>query len=96
MRPPRTPEFLARESFRLRRVMDAARLLPVVGFILVLLPLLRHSPETEAPPTASEAVYLFAVWAGLIVIAYALSLWLRRALDPGKPGSRAGSGEGEG
>jgi hypothetical protein len=88
MKPPRTPQFLGRDSYRMRRVMDAARILPVFGLILLLLPLMRHSPEFEAPPTAAEAVYLFMVWAVLIIAAFLLSLWLRRALDPSESSKR--------
>lgn len=80
MKPPRSPEFLARESYRMRRLMDAARLLPVFGLLLFLLPILRLSPASEAPPTAAEAVYLFAIWVALIALAFVLSLVLRRAL----------------
>ena len=85
MKPPRSPEFLARESYRMRRMMDAARLLPVFGLLLFLLPILRHTPDGDPPPTGSEAVYLFAIWAGLIALAFGLSLVLRRALAP-RPG----------
>ena len=64
MRPPRPPEFLARRSYRLRRLMDAARLLPIFGLLLLLLPMLRAGSDAAAPPTAMEGVYLFAVWGG--------------------------------
>ena len=82
MKPPRGPEFLARGSYRIRRLMDAARFLPALGLVLLLLPLLRGEPEAEAPSTASETVYLFAVWIGLIIAAFLMSLGLRRTLDP--------------
>jgi hypothetical protein len=90
MRPPRPPEFLARRSYRLRRLMDAARLLPIFGLLLLLLPMLRADSDTAAPPTAMEGVYLFAVWGGLIVMAYVASLWLRKTLDqPAQPAQPA-------
>ncbi len=79
-RPPR-PQFLARDSYRMRRLMDAAKFLPLFGFVLLLLPLMRHSPDVEAPPTASEMVYLFLVWFGLILLALLMSLGLRRVLS---------------
>ncbi len=81
MSKPTPPEFLARGSYRMRRLMDAARFLPVFGLVLILLPLMRHSPDTEAPPTANEGVYLFLVWIALILSAFLMSLGLRRALD---------------
>jgi len=85
MRPPRPPEFLARRSYRLRRLMDAARLLPIFGLLLLLLPMLRAGSDAAAPPTAMEGVYLFAVWGGLIAVAYVASLWLRKTLDQPAP-----------
>lgn len=89
MKSPRTPQFLGRESYRLRRLMDAARMLPIMGLVLLLLPLMRHSPELDAPPTATEGVYLFVVWAVLILAAFLLSVRLRRALDISDAGTEA-------
>ncbi|GLS87193.1 hypothetical protein GCM10010873_21670 [Cypionkella aquatica] len=40
MRGPRAPLFLARAVYRQRRWRDAARLLPIFGLFLLLLPLL--------------------------------------------------------
>ncbi|MCC5960975.1 MAG: hypothetical protein JJU08_16710 [Rhodobacteraceae bacterium] len=83
--PSRTTQFLARDTYRMRRLMDAARMLPVVGLVLLLLPLMRLDSSAENPPTAAEAVYLFLVWISLIVIAFVMSLWLRRTLGPPRP-----------
>jgi len=80
MRRPRLPIFLERQAYRRRRAMDAARLLPVVGAVLLLLPLLWAPQQTEAPDTAAGGQYVFAVWLGLIVAAFLVS----RRLD-GKP-----------
>ncbi len=82
---PRSPEFLERNTYRLRRLMDAARFLPVIGLILLLLPLMRHSGDGIAPPVAQEAVYLFLVWIGLVLAAFLMSLGLRRALTAPPP-----------
>lgn len=76
-----TPLFLARRSYRRRRIMDAARLLPLVGLVLFLLPMLWHPGETPVPDTARGMIYLFAVWAGLILAAAALARGLAPALD---------------
>ena len=86
MKPPHSPQFLARDSYRIRRLMDAARFLPVFGLFLLLLPLMRHDYSTDAPPTAVESVYLFLVWIMLILAAFVMSLGLRRTLDPPKTG----------
>ena len=84
MKPPRSSQFVARESYRIRRLMDAARFLPVFGLMLLLLPLMRGTSGPEAPPTAAESVYLFSVWIGLVLVAFLMSLVLRRTLDPPK------------
>lgn len=81
MKSPRTPPFLARDSYRLRRLMDAARFLPVFGFVLLLLPLMREDPETGAASAASEGVYLFAIWLALILGTWLMSRGLRKVFD---------------
>lgn len=80
------PLFLARETYRRRRLMDAARLLPVVGLGLFLVPLLWIGPS-GGPGTRMGVVYLFAVWAALIAAA---GLIARRLSGPLKKG-----GEGD-
>ncbi|MGD9919378.1 MAG: hypothetical protein AB7U46_15300 [Paenirhodobacter sp.] len=77
--PP--PLFLARRSYRRRRMMDAARLLPVLGAILFLLPGLWHPAETPAPDTGRGGLYLFAIWCGLVAAGFALARGLAPALD---------------
>ncbi|MGL4311193.1 MAG: hypothetical protein ACRCSU_11965 [Paracoccaceae bacterium] len=74
IRRRRRPVFVARASYRLRRRIDALRLLPFVGGFLVLLPVLwRIGQAEDAPPTARGTVYLFVVWAGLVLAAGILS-----------------------
>ena len=63
MRAPVEPLFLARRTYRRRRLMDALRLLPWLGAFLFGLPLLWRDPTT-----AHGLLYLFAVWAVLIVL----------------------------
>ena len=74
--------FLARGTYRRRRLVDAARALPFVGVFLFVLPVLWGG---EAPVrTAWGGIYVFAVWAALIVAAGLLShLLIRRAGDDG-------------
>lgn len=62
----RPPVFVGRESYRVRRWRDAARLLPVLGLALWLVPLLWPAGETR---NGAILVYIFAVWAGLIAAA---------------------------
>ena len=65
MRGPRAPLFLARAVYRQRRLRDAARLLPLVGFFLLLLPLM----WSDTAGAGRTAVYVFGVWALLIGLA---------------------------
>ncbi len=76
------PLFLHRDTYRHRRLMDAARLLPLFGTALLLLPLL----WAEDHATAAGAVYIFLAWIGLIVIAAVLS---RRLSAPLRDRDRA-------
>jgi len=76
-----TPLFLARRSYRRRRLMDAARLLPLLGAVLIGLPTLWHPGDTPEPDTARGLIYLFAVWALLVLAAAALARGLGPALD---------------
>lgn len=52
---------------------DAARLLPLLGLFLILLPILWRPAESPEPDTASGGIYLFAVWLILIVAAFLLA-----------------------
>jgi hypothetical protein len=85
MRPPVEPLFLARRTYRRRRLMDALRLLPWLGAFLFGLPLLWGDPTT-----AHGLLYLFAAWALLIVLSFALAR--RFAADPGTDAEPPGDG----
>ncbi|MDR0808976.1 MAG: hypothetical protein LBE86_07610 [Gemmobacter sp.] len=63
----RGPIILARRAYRQRRLRDAVRLLPLAGAFLFLLPILWSSPEGNV--TATDGIYLFAVWLGLVALA---------------------------
>ena len=85
MRPPQPPLFLGRAGYRSRRLSDAARLLPVLGAFLLLLPILWSPAQTPAPDTGADGIYLFMVWAGLIAGAAALAPLLRGKTDQAEP-----------
>ena len=72
MNTRRKPLFLGKSSYRQRRLRDAAQLLPVCGLTLWLIPLL-WPQGAGGQPTSSAVLYVFAVWAGLIVAAFLLS-----------------------
>lgn len=64
--------FLARQAYRRQRLMDAARILPILGAILVFLPMIWVSEE--APWSMGHAiVYFFGLWAGLVAISAILA-----------------------
>ena len=65
--------FLNQGHYRRRRLRDAARLLPILGTVLFVLPLLWRHDEASAPGTALVAIYLFLVWGMLIAAAAVLS-----------------------
>ena len=68
MRRPVRPLFLARAPYRQRRLRDAARLLPLLGFLLLLLPLLWTDGERRTL-VSGEVIYFFGVWVVLIGMA---------------------------
>lgn len=77
---PRNPRplFLAPTGYRQKRVRDAARVLPVLGAMLFLIPLLwTPSDAPGGVGNAAALLYVFVVWAALIVATFALSRLLR-------------------
>ena len=67
------PLYLARDSYRQRRLGDAARLLPVLGFLMLLLP-------GFMTITVEALIYIFSVWAFLIVLVGLMSRPLSRSV----------------
>jgi|EBPBio282013_DNA_FD.fasta_scaffold119202_1 hypothetical protein len=78
-RRPRRPLFLGRDTYRLRRWRDAGRLLPLVGAILWMLPLMWPRGGTG---NALALTYIFLVWVGLVVAAQVIAPRAARAGDP--------------
>jgi hypothetical protein len=87
----RPTTFLARDTYRRRRLIDGLRVLPFVGALLFLVPLL--GAETTGRATAYAGMYLFAAWFLLIVGAALMVRALARSpggvgADPLEPGLR--------
>lgn len=80
MSDKRSPLFLARGSYRQRRLADAARMLPVLGAVLLMLPLLWPRSGDEVPTTSAAMLYVFGCWMLLVVAALALAHWLDPAV----------------
>ena len=77
-RGPR-PVFLERSSYRRRRLLDALRLLPLLGVILWMIPVVwpeGQAPDAEPVATSRALFYVFGIWCGLIALAAALSVLL--------------------
>lgn len=67
------PVFLEKASYRRRRIVDAVRLLPVLGMLLWAVPVLWIHGETT---NSSALIYVFGVWIALMVMAAVLSRWI--------------------
>ncbi|WP_245191012.1 hypothetical protein [Jannaschia formosa] len=77
VRPSRAASAAQRRAWRRERLRDAARLLPVLGLGLMLLPdLVLSGSDAARGATRPWGLYLFAAWGGLILLA----VWLARAL----------------
>ncbi|WP_254430124.1 hypothetical protein [Ruegeria sp. HKCCA4812] len=72
--------FLERQSYRRRRLADAARLLPFLGAALLALPLLwpDQPGKGEAVPLSSAMYYIFVCWGALIVVGLVFGVAARR------------------
>ncbi len=79
------PVFLERKGYRRRRLMDAVRMLPFLGLVLWMVPLMWSVPDAgEGPETTSISdalTYIFGIW-GLLVLG-AFLLWGRTRAAPG-------------
>lgn len=104
-RPARTgstappPVFLERQSYRRRRLSDAARLLPLLGALLFAVPLLWPQGDAgDRMPTSSAILYIFGIWASLILVNVVFGRLSRRsgtgegAVDSGDGGPETGDG----
>lgn len=76
MSPERRPVFLARRTYRHRRLADAARLLPIVAGVFMVVPLLWQGPDGD-PGTATVMIYIFVLWAVLVGLSALVSRHLR-------------------
>ena len=77
----RRPLFLDKTHYKRSRAIDAARILPIAGFVLLLLPILWTGNDSIGIMQA--ALFLFGLWALMIVAALLLSRFLRDpAPDP--------------
>lgn len=78
MREP--TQFLDLKTYRLRRLMDAAKMLPILGAVLFGFPLINLFSEPDEPKLlGATAIYLFLIWLLLIICAAVLARRLQEA-----------------
>lgn len=75
MRGPhsRMPLYLARASYRQRRLRDVVRVLPIVAFVAWILPVM----SGLVPATSAVGLYIFAGWIVLILASVLVTSSLR-------------------
>ena len=80
---PNSP-FVERRTYRRRRLMDMARLLPILGALLFAVPLMWPNPDPYPAPdthggmmTSAAITYIFLVWGGLILASLAFGVAVR-------------------
>ncbi|MFB0940712.1 MAG: hypothetical protein QMB34_07175 [Paracoccaceae bacterium] len=67
--------YLERRRYRSRRIIEALKVLPVLGIVLFGVPLL----WSEGVKTSDAMIYFFSVWLALVFAA----VWLARRLGAG-------------
>jgi len=81
---PKSKIFLEQAGYRQRRLRDAVRLLPVLGIVLLSIPLLWPDEDPEMTYSSGALVYIFAVWVLLILLSAFMSRMMRA--DSDEPG----------
>ena len=68
--------------------MDAARAAPVLALILWLIPLIWPQSGDHTVSSATALIYIFFVWAGVILLTWGVSRLLADVADePSDPGT---------
>ncbi|MCK0149247.1 hypothetical protein MWU54_04380 [Marivita sp. S6314] len=81
-RPVASAVFHERKTYRRRRVIDAARIAPFLTVFLWSIPLVWPQTGEDRVSSASALIYIFAVWAGVILLTFGLSRALAKSMDP--------------
>jgi hypothetical protein len=81
MRPPVSSVFLERQNYRRRRLIDLIKILPLIGMMLWLVPLLWPIDGKERVSSADAMIYIFAIWFVLVIAKSIAARFLFRASD---------------
>lgn len=78
---PKRPEvvFLGRDRYRQNRLLDWIRVLPLIGLMLWLVPLLWQQEGGEGTSTSRAMIFLFLVWIGLILATFVSARFLKKS-----------------
>lgn len=61
--------FLERRGYIQRRVIDGAKLLPIVGLVLFMVPLIwPRTGDSSTVATSNSTIYIFFIWLSLIAL----------------------------
>ncbi|WP_417733398.1 hypothetical protein [Roseovarius sp.] len=91
MSAERGPVFLARRTYRRRRLADGARLLPVIGTVLFFIPLLWQGEDASNSTTTTVVMfYIFGLWVLLALVSGIVSRHLRATETQVPPGGTEG------
>lgn len=80
-RPGPPTVFHERRTYRRRRVMDAARVAPLLALILWMIPLIWPQTGDGTVSSATALIYIFLVWAGVILLTWGISRLLADEVD---------------
>ncbi|MCA1776126.1 MAG: hypothetical protein LC676_11090 [Loktanella sp.] len=94
MKSPGTNRFLDRPAYRQRRLRDAARMLPVAGAALWMVPLLSQVDPEGSTGAAGSMIYVFGVWVVLIVAAGLIARRMRHDDAESPPAANSGASPG--
>lgn len=85
------PVFLERSTYRRRRLVDAMRVLPLLGVGLWTVPLLWNVQARETP-MSHAVLYVFGVWLLLVIAAGIMAVTVARwQTDTDEPAEMDGS-----
>lgn len=85
----RGPIFVARASYRQRRLRDGVRMMPVFGIVLWLIPLMSSGNGL----TSRVGLFIFGVWLALIIVAGLIAGRMSRNTDESEGGAAADGGQ---